>query len=190
MLKRRTWRMALFGICALGLAGAASPGFAQPEEPAVEAPEQTAEFYGDWQVRCVVREDMPPCDMVQVATNNDTKEQVMRISIAHAGDQDKYGVQIWVPLGVLISGGVLVRVDDKEDVGDFKFTRCEPTGCFIEGVVGTEVLEPFRRGSKGVIAILDSLGEPIVLPLSFRGFVAAVGAMSARNQAWAQSQAN
>lgn len=154
------------------------------KEEAARAPDQTSENYGDWTVRCVARTDLPPCDMIQVATTTGTNEQVMRFSIAHAGKEETYGVQILVPLGVLVSGGVLVRIDDKTDVDGLKFTRCEAAGCFIEALMGSDKLAPLRRGEKGVVAVLNRNGEPLAMPVSLKGFAAAMDAMAARNRAW------
>lgn len=152
---------------------------------AAPVPDQQSEVYGDWTVRCTQRENVPPCDMVQVATRGEAGEQVLRVSIAYAGNGDNYGVQIVVPLGVLISGGVLIRADGEEIQTDLQFTRCEASGCFIEAIMDSKALEPFRLGDEGIIAILDPRGEPMVMPLSFSGFIAAMETMTQRNSAWA-----
>jgi invasion protein IalB len=161
-------------------------GIGHAAEPAPKAPDQSADVYGDWTVRCAAREGVPPCEMVQIATNNTTREQVMRISIAHAGQAQSLGVQMQVPLGVLLTGGVLVRVDDKQTVGEFQFTRCEAMGCLIESVVKPETLAPFRTAEKGILAVMDRQGKPLVLPLSFNGYSAAMDAMSSKNILWAK----
>lgn len=179
------------GLClqlSLGLLAltAGYAGTAQAAEPAPKAPDQSSDVYGDWTVRCAAREGVPPCEMMQVATNNTTREQVMRISIAHAGQAQSLGVQMQVPLGVLLTGGVLVRVDDKQTVGNFQFTRCETTGCLIESVVTPETLAPFGTAQKGILAVLDRQGKALVLPLSFNGYQAAMDAMSSKNIRWAK----
>lgn len=161
---------------------------AQDQEAAT--PDWTTESYGDWSVRCATREGVPPCDIVQVATDNKTGAQVMRLSIAHAGDRERYGVQVIVPLGVLISGGVLVRIDDAHDIKDLKFTRCDAGGGYIEALLDAQMLPPFRRGNKGVLAIIDGNGKPLVVPLSFKGFTAASDVMIDRNRQWAQDKGN
>lgn len=171
-------------------AGAGVLGLAvQAQDQTVQAPDQIAENYGDWSVRCVEREYFPPCDMVQVASDNRTGEEVMRLSIAHTGDAERYGLQIVVPLGVLFTGGVLVRVDGAKDITNLEFTRCDPAGCYVESLMDAEELDPFRHGREGVLAMLDAHGAPLVLPLSFRGFVAAMDAMSNRNREWAATTA-
>ena len=76
-------------------------------------PRQTTETYGEWTVRCVPREALPPCDMLQVTVEQATGRQVLRLSLAHLGKGDRIGVQAWVPLGVWVSAGVRVQADGK-----------------------------------------------------------------------------
>ena len=148
-------------------------------------PDRTAETYGDWTVRCVARAKLPPCDMLQVAIEAGSGREVLRLSLAHLGEKDRIGVQAWTPLGVMVSAGVLIRVDGKEAKLDgFGFTRCEAGGCFIEGIVGESGLDPFRRGKEGVLVVLDARGRPRGARVGFSGFTAALEAMKARNLEW------
>ena len=157
--------------------------------PAAE-PGQTTVTYGQWTVRCVTREALPPCDMLQVVGDSTSGRQVLRLSLAYLGEGDRVGVQAWVPLGVWVSAGVLVQADaETVELPGFGFTRCETTGCFIESVVGEESLEPFKRGAEGMLVVLDSNGTPRRVRLGFSGFTAALGAVKARNRAWLAERA-
>ena len=148
-------------------------------------PRQTTETYGEWTVRCVAREALPPCDMLQVAVEQATGRQVLRLSLAHLGEGDRIGVQAWVPLGVWVSAGVRVQADGKTvDLDGFGFTRCEGAGCFIEAVVEEASLAPFKRGKEGGLVVMDSEGAPRGVWLGFAGFTAALEKMKARNLAW------
>lgn len=148
-------------------------------------PSQKSEVYGDWTVRCIEREGLPPCDMVQFATQRDTGEQVMQFSIAHAGKPNSYGFQIRTPLGVRLIAGAAIRIDDQPALSEFKFSRCEAEGCFIEKVMEPGELKPFRAGGSGMLVIIGRDAEPMALPLSFKGFDEALGVMTARNRKWA-----
>ena len=155
-----------------------------PPAPAAQ-PEQTTATYGEWTVRCAGHEGLPPCDLLQVAVAQDDGRQVLRLSLAHLGDGDRIGVQAWVPLGVRVSGGVLVQVDGETvELEGFGFTRCEPGGCFIEGVVDEGSLSAFKRGKEGVLVVLDGGGSPRVTRLGFVGFTAGLEAMKSRNLGW------
>ena len=168
-------RYAFAALLVLGWAG--SPGDAVAQ--------QQNEVHEDWSVRCVERESLPPCDMVQFVTHNENGEPVMQFSVAHAGHEDHYGIQIMVPLGVRLSPGVAIRIDDGSLLDGFQFTRCEVAGCFIERLATADVLKPFQAGNAGVLAVLDRRGQPMVIPLSFKGFTRALAAMTERNRQWA-----
>ena len=154
---------------------------------AVAAPSQRMETYEDWTVRCVERENLPPCDMVQFATERDSGEQVMQVSIAHAGKENAYGVQIRVPLGVLLDRGAVIRVDAEEPLTGFTFTRCHASGCYIERIMQPDELTPFKTGIEGVLGVIGADGRPMTLPLSFRGFSEALRVMADRHRDWAGS---
>jgi len=156
-------------------ASAPAPGAVQPER------------FGDWSVLCVERADLPPCEAVQGVQRKEGDEQPLRFSFAYAGQGDRYGVQFQVPLGVLVQSAPLIRLDDKTDLTDFRITRCEAEGCFIDRVMTRVELDPFFKANKGLIAVADRSGKPIVLPLSANGFGQAMQVMTQRNQCWAKA---
>ena len=139
----------------------------------------------DWVVRCIEREALPPCDAVQSMSSSETGEQVMFTSFAYLGSDDQIGIQIWVPTGILVSAGVLVEVDESEQVLDaLQFTRCEANGCFIEAIIGEADLLPLKKGANAAVAVLASTGEPRIVGLSLSGFTKAYEDVKKANQAW------
>ena len=141
--------------------------------------------YKDWVVRCVDRENLPPCDAVQTAFNSDTNQQVMLTSIAHFGSSGEIGIQIWVPTGLLVSGGVLFEIDqEKRALENLQFTRCESDGCFIEAIVNEEALGPLKKGSQAAVAVLSSSGQPRIVGLSLSGFTKAFNEVKQKNTNW------
>ncbi|WP_322963858.1 invasion associated locus B family protein [Sphingomonas fuzhouensis] len=160
----------------------------QATAPAPSAPAAQPERYGDWSVLCVERAELPPCEVVQGVQRKEGDTQQLRFSFAYAGQGDRYGVQFQVPLGVLVQTAPLIRLDEKTDVPGFRITRCEPDGCFIDRVMTRAEIEPFFKATKGLIAVADRSGKPVVLPLSLNGFAQAMQVMTARNQAWAKAR--
>lgn len=144
-------------------------------------------IHGDWLLRCVENRAGPPCEIVQAATMNETGEQVMQFAIAHAGDRDAFGILITLPLGIQIQGGVLLRINETTDIADYKITRCEQQGCLIERVVSADDLDLFHKSKKGVVAVLDRTGKPMVVPVSFNGFTKALDEMRRKNMEWAKN---
>ncbi len=143
--------------------------------------------YSDWSVLCADRPDLPPCEAVQGVQRKEGGEAPLRFSFAYAGQGDRYGVQFQVPLGILVQTAPLIRLDDKTDLTDFRITRCEAEGCFIDRVMTRAELEPFFKATKGLIAVADRTGKPLVLPLSTSGFPQAMQVMTQRNEAWAKA---
>ena len=175
----------------IALVGAAvwvsSHSQAQSDAEAESQGEGANTVFGDWGVRCESRETSPPCDMVQVATQNDTGDLVMQFSIAHAGYREAYGIQFVVPLNVLITAGVTLRIDEGPVLPGYGFTRCDQGGCFVERLIDNGELEVFRAGETGLLRVVRHTGVPLTIPLSFTGFSEALNTMTARNRAWANS---
>ena len=145
----------------------------------------TTTTYKDWVVRCIERDDLPPCDAVQTAFDTNTQQRVMLTSIAHFGGNDEIGIQIWVPTGLLVSGGVLFEIDqDTQALTDLRFTRCEQDGCFIEAIVKEDDLSPLKKGNQAAIAVLASTGQPRVVGLSLSGFTKAYNEVKNKNTTW------
>lgn len=176
----------LYAVAVVSGGGQAASAKTPAAAPTTAAP--PIERFGDWSLACADRPGIPPCEVVQAVQRKDSAEQVLRFSIAYAGSGDRYAVQFQVPLGILVQGDVLVRLDDKTDLPGYRVTRCEAEGCFVERLVERKALDPFFAATKGLLAVPDRAGKPLVLPLSFNGFSQAMTAMRERNQAWAARQ--
>lgn len=141
--------------------------------------------FKDWVVRCVPRDGLPPCDMVQSVFNADSNQRLLQMSVAHLGRDDLVGLQLWVPTGLLVSSGVLFEIDGKKRVLEqLQYTRCEADGCLVEAIVPASDLKSLRAGRQGAFAVLASDGKPRVIAVSLSGFSAALKAVAAKNKAW------
>lgn len=160
----------------------------------VPAPVQTAtgietRQFGDWTMRCVTREGLPPCEIVQAVRHKENEKAALEFSLAYAGRDTRYAVQLVLPLGVFVQGEALIRLDEKTDLHGYAFTRCEPSGCYIDRLVSRADLDPLFAAAKGVVAVRQSNGQPLIVPLSFNGFADAAKSMADRNTAWAKKTA-
>lgn len=161
---------------------------ATAQENAEQNQMQTQTFK-DWLVRCVERDNLPPCDAVQSISSNETGARVMLTSVAYLGNEEQVGIQIWVQTGVLVSAGVLVEVDETEAVlPDLQFTRCETDGCYIEAIVPEDSVSPLKKGRQAAVAVLASSGQPRIVGLSLSGFTQAFNEVKKANAAWFDSQ--
>ena len=148
-----------------------------PVAPAAAQDLETAR-YKDWTLRCQPREGLPACDVFQAIVDRQQNRQLLQLSVAYSEELDKYAFQAILPLGFLIQPGALVRVDGGAGEGgaDFdslKVSRCEATGCFLEGEATAAMIEAFSSGLKGQIVLLGRQGEPFAIPFSLEGFSAA-----------------
>lgn len=175
----------LSGLAALALL---SPVAGWAETPAADMETST---FGAWTMRCTrqVEAGAAACDMMQTVNNRDTGQTVMQASFAYLADQKQYVAQVVLPLGFLISAGVLVRIDGGPDITDWPVTRCEAGGCFVEKIIPAETLAPFRAHEKGMVVVLDTKGQPQAFPLDLKGFASAMDLMTKRNQDQAKEKA-
>lgn len=157
--------------------------------PSAGARAQTAadvetEAFDAWTMRCAeTTEDVPPCDITQAVANRETGKPIMQASFAYLPEKDAYAVQILLPLGFLIPPGLHVRIEGVEpDITDWLVTRCEPQGCFIEGLHAASVLAPFRDHDTAGVIVIGKNGKPMIFPMALAGFGDALDAMTARNR--------
>lgn len=138
--------------------------------------------YGDWTMRCVHREGLMPCDVIQSARQKDGQQTIMQLSFSYVREKNLYAVQFLLPLGFMIQPGVIVRIDEKTELKDWPVTRCTPQGCFVEKLVGAQDLVPFQTGKTGVISLAVRDGRILSLPISLNGFTTAMDEMTIRNK--------
>jgi invasion protein IalB len=150
---------------------AASPVCAQTQNPSQTTPQ--AKMFGDWAVRCYASANVSPCEMQELVTQNKTGERVMSTSIAYAPAQNRYVLQLTVPLGVSLAKGARI-VAQGYNGAPMAFRRCDRGGCYVEGLIDTKTLDALAAASgPGKIEITSPDGRTIDLPFSLNGFVEA-----------------
>ncbi|HTO40867.1 MAG TPA: invasion associated locus B family protein [Rhizomicrobium sp.] len=161
-------------LLAAGLVLGLTPAFAQTAPP---KPDITKQF-GDWLVRCYPVSSPSPCDMYELLAQKDTGNRVMSMSFAYAPKQDRYVVQIAVPLGVALKTGLTIKAADYVSPV-MQFRRCDRGGCYVEGVTDSALLSALAQQSgdaKATIASDD--GRSLDVNFSLKGFGEARSAMA------------
>jgi invasion protein IalB len=125
--------------------------------------------FDDWQVTCAQRENALPCDMHQSLIDSASGETIVRFSLAYSPDEETYAIQIRVPLGVRLEGGMVIRAGDTTVEG-IQFSRCLPHGCLVEARLEEPLLSAMSAGGEAVIGIVDAIGQTAALPFSLKGF--------------------
>ncbi len=147
----------------LGLALSFYPTFS------ANAQESTSYTYGDWKVTCVERENALPCEMTQSLIDSTSGQTVTHFSLAYSPVDEAYAIQISVPLGVKLEGGMVIKAGETVVEG-IRFSRCLPGGCLIEAKLEDPLLGAMSAGGEAAIAVVDASGQAVSLPYSLNGF--------------------
>lgn len=161
-------------LLAAGLVLGLTPALAQNGPP---KPDITKQF-GDWLVRCYPVASPSPCDMYEVLAQKDTGNRVMSMSFAYAPKQDRYVVQIAVPLGVALKNGLIIKAGDYASPV-MQFRRCDRGGCYVEGVTDKALLSALaQRSGEAKATIASDDGRTLDVNFSLKGFSDAHGEMA------------
>ena len=164
----------------LSSALAAGPAPASEAAPAAAAPASPGQptvvkESGDWVARCFPVATASPCDMYQELADRETKQKVMAISIAFIPSNDRYAIQISVPLGVALANGVVMSMGSYNSPA-MKF--CDRGGCYVETLLDATIPDKMASsGNEGVIKIMANNDKPFPIKFSLNGFSGAREAM-------------
>jgi invasion protein IalB len=183
----RRMRSKLGAVCGAALSALASLSVAQqapqPARPAAPAPRATVPAdapgrdaavrgsFGAWQVRC---ETMPGaqneiCALYQTVEAADRPNTGLAVFAFRTADQRSNVMRIIAPLGVLLTGGLGLRIDD-QNIGSTDFVRCWPTGCIAEARLSDELLGRLRNGRTATFIVFMTPEEGVGIPVSLEGF--------------------
>ncbi len=176
--------MALSAGLGFGLTSAAAPAFAQEAaKPAAapaavpdgEKPAETKKF-DDWVVACGVpkEETKKVCQAVQTLTNKEDGKRVMQIMVGYPEGGTEAVAVFVLPLGYLLQSGGKFELDGKA-IGVLGAERCVQSGCIVPLQLDKEILAKFKSGTGGKIVVTIAKDRTIDLPVSLKGFSAALG---------------
>ncbi len=165
----------LAGLGFTGMASAQQP--AAPAAPAQAAarPGLTTATYQDWVVRCVASDTGRTCEVVQ---NLQAQGQglIASVAVGRADAKAPLRLVVQLPAGVWLPAGVKVQIAEKAKPLQLAFTRC-PQGCFAEIELDAAAVQALKAATAaGSFVFEDGARRPVTLPLSFKGFAAALDA--------------
>jgi len=126
---------------------------------------------GDWQVRC----EQPAgggaerCALMQSVVAETPKGIGLSVIVLNSTAPGTRMLRVLVPLGVLLPGGLGLRIDDT-DVGVTGFARCLPNGCVAEVALDDTLLGKLKKGNKAVFVVFQTPDLAIGIPVSLAGF--------------------
>lgn len=134
--------------------------------------------FASWTLQCSSDKALkPPCQIVYRLASPDDKQVYMVISMARSAD-NKVGMQMALPLGFSVQGGVKIGFGAKYSTMA-KISRCTTQGCLVEGVCPPGMVEALLKEKTGKVTIRMMQGNTADLPVSLDGFGAAYQAMLA-----------
>ncbi len=177
--------MALLAVAGLVLTMANAPALAQEAaKPAVGVPAEATEAekpaetkkFDDWVVACGIPKDAikKVCQAVQTLTNKEDGKRVMQIMVGYPDETGEPIAVFVLPLGYLLQAGGKFELDGKE-IGVLGAERCVQTGCIVPLKLDKEMLAKFKAGTNGKIVVMIAKDRSIDLPVSLKGFSAALG---------------
>lgn len=143
--------------------------------------------FGDWALVCQKRDTLPPCEIAQTVLKPDSDDRKMQVSMAYAGRDDRYAIQIRLPLGLLVQPEALLRLGKDNDLPGYRITRCERDGCYIDRLLNRKDIEPLLGADTALLAVAQTNGKPLAFSISMKGAAVAMQAMVERNSAWAKT---
>jgi invasion protein IalB len=157
-----------------------APAITAPATPA-DAPERTSAVFGDWTVQCVTRTPgNRVCEMVQ-GTQNQQQQPVSVLAVGRLAKTDPLRMVARVPVNAMVSQAARLTLEGGEPL-TLPFRHCiNQVGCFAEFELRDETVLRRLRGrtpeQPGKLEFRDPAGQEVTIPVSFRGFVAALEAL-------------
>jgi invasion protein IalB len=150
-----------------------------PGAPA-DSPERTSAVFGDWTVQCVTRTPGNRiCEMIQ-ATQNQQQQPVSVLAIGRLTRTDPLRLVARVPVNALVAQPARLTLEGDQPL-TLPFRHCNPSGCFAEFELRDEAVLRRLRGrtpeQRGKLEFRDPAGQEVDIPVSFRGFGAALEAL-------------
>ncbi|MGC2856521.1 invasion associated locus B family protein [Novispirillum sp. DQ9] len=158
----RLTRPALAAATAFALAATAAL-------PAAAAP-QPGQKFGDWTVGCEQANGGQLCNISQMMQNPQAKQSIL-VAIARPAQGDPQFL-VRVPLGVILTEGVGVKVDEGKAVR-LPFVQCMASGCQTIVPMEADTITKMKSGNTLNIIFVAPGGQPITVPMSLKGFTAA-----------------
>ncbi|MEM7444003.1 MAG: invasion associated locus B family protein [Pseudomonadota bacterium] len=183
--------LALAIVSSLPSTGALAPRAWAQDEPAAEEPTEEAveepievnypttgnpQVYGEWSVRCTGEGgEATACEAYQSLFLAENQQRILHVAIGSANeDQDPVAIII-APLGVSLPAGLELRIDNSWPI-EFDYGSCQEDGCRAGRSLEPSMLGAMQAGVEMQVAVTETTGRQIVIPMSLIGFTAAYSA--------------
>lgn len=147
------------------------------------AQQSTTATYADWVLQCQSTAGPPPqklCDIAQITEMQGKNIPLSRITIARAAKTQPFSFSAQVPVNVSFRASLRVQVSASDPGFTVPFDHCVPGGCFAEFELKEDVIRKFTAATAaGKMTFKSANGQDVTIPISFKGFPQAFGALGA-----------
>jgi len=143
---------------------------AAPATPAKPAPAVQSEGPG-WAVNCksAASEKGLECRLSQTVVTRQGGQVLADVRFRIPADKKAPEAIVRLPLGILLSAGATLQVDDKAPQR-LTFRTCDRNGCYARTPVSTEMLATLQKGKQLQVSFKNLAEKLITVPLSLDGF--------------------
>ncbi len=150
---------------------------AQPVTAQPSVPQAMTATYQDWVMRC---ETQPKgeklCEIAQGIQAQGQQGLLAQIVVGKPARTAPFRLIVQLPAGVWLPGGVSLQLDGKGAPLALTYTRCQ-SACFADLELKPAQIEQLKASNTaGRLEFQDGARKTIQLPVSFRGFAAALEA--------------
>ncbi len=169
-------------VLSIGLAAAPAPLAAQSATDQNAADQDGAktetEQFEDWALWCRPASETQPrtCRMHQQAVAQEDGKPVLKFLVGRFGPEKVLGAVISVPLGVRLPPGLGIQVDERP-LRTYPFEICGPRSCQARAILEGDLLKDLKAGLTGHVKFQNAAGQVLVVPVSLKGFSAALRAL-------------
>ncbi len=129
--------------------------------------------YQNWGLQCP---DEGPCVLSQRVFLQDAKTPLVTVAFVQLGEKKQLHLLLRVPLGVALSAGVQLQVDQGEAMR-WPFSHCDREGCLAVQPMPEPLKAAFRAGREGHVTFGSLDGKGVSVPVSLLGFSAGLKAL-------------
>ena len=138
----------------------------------------TVQTFKDWKLQCdvIAEAGKKSCYLKQTAGLKKIGKPMYQMAVYHNKKSKKSFIVLTLPLGIPLSPGVFLKIDDGKPVM-FSFNRCVPRGCRVRIALDDDLLKEFKAGGKVLITYRNIKQRPITTEISLFGFTAGLRAL-------------
>lgn len=153
------------------LAVSVMPSYA--EEPDAKT---SKEFFKDWQLSCVEKEEEKQCSVSQALLN----DQGQTVAVVNLSYVEKLTVlEFGLPLMMDLTSPVSLSVDGNS-VSNYPYNACNQRACFIIREDNEDLLVAFTKGTQAQMKLTAFGGQNVEMNISLKGFSSALTELKKR----------